>query len=81
MEDLLIQAGQQSIIKIVAYIIFISISFYALQSLRLDQIFKKGMTFQIQLVYVLLSIVIGQAVANFFIDFTTLSQNLQHLLP
>lgn len=73
--------GQQSILGILAYIFFIGISFYALQSLRIDMIFKKGMTFQIQLTYILLSIVIGSSVARFFIEFNTYAQNLKYLLP
>ena len=79
--NLFSQIGQQSLTAIIAYIFFIGISFYAIQSLRLDQIFKKGMTFQIQLTYILLSITIGATVANFFIQFLTYSKNLQYLLP
>ncbi len=75
------QVGQQALSGILAYIFFIGIAFYALQSLRLDQLFKKGMTFQIQLTYILFSIVIGSSVANFFINFTTLSKQLQYLIP
>ena len=78
--DLYQQMGQQSLTAIVAYILFIGISFYALQCLRLEQIFKKGMTFQIQLTYILLSVAIGSAVAKFFVDFLALSQKLQYLI-
>jgi uncharacterized integral membrane protein (TIGR02327 family) len=73
------QLGQQSLMSILMYFFFIAISFYAIQSVRLDQIFKKGMSFQIQLMYILLSIVIGSAVANFFIDFLNYSKSLQYL--
>ena len=75
------QLGQQSLTAILAYILFIGITFYAIQCLRLEQIFKKGMTFQIQLTYILISVAIGSAVAKFFIDFWALSQNLQYLIP
>ena len=75
------QIGQQSLMSILMYLFFIAITFYTLQSLRLDQIFKKGMTFQIQLTYILLSIFIGSTVANFFIQFFSLSQNLKYLIP
>lgn len=70
--------GQQAVYSLVAQIFFIGISFYALQCLRLDHIFKKGKTFQIQLFYILLSIAIGSLVANFVIDFTGNSQQLQY---
>ena len=79
--ELFQQVGQQSLMNILMYLFFIAISFFALQSLRLDQIFKKGMTFQIQLTYILLSIVIGSTVANFFIQFLSLSQSLKYLVP
>lgn len=79
--DLFQQIGQQSLMNILMYLFFIAIAFYALQALRLDQIFKKGMTFQIQLTYILLSIVIGSTVANFFIQFFSLSQSLKYLIP
>ncbi len=75
------QLGQQSLTAILAYILFIGITFYAIQCLRLEQIFKKGMTFQIQLTYILISVAIGSAVAKFFIDFWALSQKLQYLIP
>ena len=79
--DLYHQMGQQSLTAILAYLLFIGVTFYSLQCLRLEQIFKKGMTFQIQLTYILLSVAIGSAVAEFFIDFLALSQNLQYLIP
>lgn len=77
--DLFVQAGQQAITNVAAYIIFIGISFYALQGLRIEQLFKKGRTFQIQLFYVLMSIVIGSAVADFFINFLTWSQTIPYI--
>lgn len=52
-----------------AYIIFIGIALYTLQGLRIEQLFKKGKTFQIQLFYILTSIVIGSVVADFFLNF------------
>ncbi|AWE06310.1 hypothetical protein DCE79_02420 [Lysinibacillus sp. 2017] len=77
--DLFVQAGQQAITNVLAYIIFIGISFYALQGLRIEQLFKKGRTFQIQLFFVLISIVIGSAVADFFINFLTWSQTIPYI--
>lgn len=73
------QLGQQAIIGIASHIFFIGITFYALQTLRLDQIFKKGKIFQIQLFYILLSIAIGSSVSNFFLSFSTWSRQLPYL--
>ena len=77
--DLYVEAGQQAIINILAYIIFIGIALYALQGLRIEQLFKKGKTFQIQLFYILVSITIGSAVANFFLDFLHWSKTIPYI--
>ena len=73
------QIGQQAMFGIFAYLFFIGITFYALQAFRMEQLFKKGRTFQIQLIYILFSITIGSTVANFFINFTQWSQQLPFL--
>ncbi|MBB5149805.1 MULTISPECIES: DUF1146 family protein [Ureibacillus] len=68
--------GIQAAIGLFSHILFICIAFYALQSIRLDVVFKKGKTFQIQLMYILLSIVLGYSVSKFVLDFTGLSKQL-----
>ena len=77
--DLLAQAGQQALMSILAYIIFIGMALYALQGLRIEQLFKKGKTFQIQLFYILMSIVIGSIAADFFINFLNWSQTIPYI--
>ena len=71
--------GSQAMIGILSHIFFIAISFFALQAFRFDQLFKKGHVFQIQLVYILLSIVIGSTVSNFILDISTWSRQLQYM--
>lgn len=71
--------GFQAMVGLVSHIFFIGITFYALQAFRLEQIFKKGKTFQIQLIYILLSIAIGSSVSNFLIDFTSWSRQLPYI--
>lgn len=71
--------GVQAGIAIVSHLVFIAISFYALQAVRLDMIFHKGKTFQIQLMYIILSIVLGSALSNFFLDFTGFSKQLPYI--
>ena len=77
--DLYVEAGQQAIVNVLAYTIFIGIALYALQGLRIEQLFKKGKTFQIQLFYILVSITIGSAVANFFLDFLHWSKTIPYI--
>ncbi|WP_332650660.1 DUF1146 family protein [Lysinibacillus sp. 54212] len=77
--DIYAQFGQQAVFGIASHLFFIAVSFYALQAFRLEQLFKKGRTFQIQLIYILLSIAIGSTVSNFLISFSQWSQQLQYL--
>lgn len=71
--------GEQAIIAILANIFFIGISFYALQALMPAKIIKKNHVFQAQLLYILTSIMIGSTVANFFLNLTAWSNQLQYL--
>ncbi|WP_102693084.1 DUF1146 family protein [Rummeliibacillus pycnus] len=71
--------GQNALIGIVSHIFFIGITFYALQALMYEKVFKKNHVFQIQLLFILLSIAIGSTVSNFFITFTTWSRQLPFL--
>lgn len=70
--------GVDSIVTILSHIMFIYLTFWALQSLRLDQLFKKGNQFEKQrkTVYLLLSISIGFAASNFFMEIIFLTRNL-----
>lgn len=77
--DLYTQTGQLALFNLAAYIFFIGITFYAIQAFRFEQLFKKGKTFQIQLIYILFSIAIGSLVANFFISFSGWSQQLPYI--
>ena len=77
--NLFVEAGQQAIVNVLAYIIFIGMALYALQGLRIEQLFKKGKTFQIQLFYIFLSIAIGSAVADFFLNFLDWSQTIPYI--
>lgn len=71
--------GQQAIIAILANIFFIGISFYALQAIMIDKVIKKNKVFQAQLLFILISIVIGSTVANFFLNLTNWSNQLPFL--
>lgn len=71
--------GFQAIIGLISHIFFIAITFFALQAFRAEQLFKKGKVFQIQLIYILLSIAIGSSVSNFLIDFSNWSRQLPYI--
>lgn len=71
--------GIQATIGIVVHLFFIAVAFYGLQSVRLDVVFKKGKVFQVQVMMILLSLVIGTIAGNFFLQLMNWSSQLQFL--
>ncbi|MEK3973893.1 DUF1146 family protein [Psychrobacillus sp. FSL K6-1267] len=71
--------SEQAVIAILANIFFIGISFYTLQALMVDKFIKKNHVFQAQLFFILVSIMLGSTVANFFLNLTSWSNQLQYL--
>lgn len=71
--------GLQSLVTIISHMIFILMTFWALQGLRTDSWIKKYHIQQAKVLYILLSIAIGYTVSSFFIEFILSSQNLVQL--
>lgn len=71
--------GQEALLGILSHLFFIAITFYALQAFMVEKLFKKNRVFQIQLIYILLSITIGSAVSNFFLQISSWSGKLSYL--
>ncbi len=71
--------GQEALLGILSHLFFIGITFYALQAFMAEKLFKKNRVFQIQLIYILLSIAIGSAVSNFFLQISNWSGKLPYL--
>ncbi|MEH7303710.1 DUF1146 family protein [Neobacillus drentensis] len=72
--------GQNAVLSILSHLVFITISWWALQAIRLDQLLKPNRVFQARLLYILLAIIIGSSVSNFFLDYLQWSQQLPLLL-
>lgn len=72
--------GQQALISIMSHLVFIALAWWALQALRLDQLLKPNRVVQARVLYILLSIVIGSAASNFFLDYLLWSQQLPLIL-
>ncbi|MBS4190109.1 DUF1146 family protein [Bacillus sp. FJAT-49705] len=72
--------GQQALLSIISHLVFIAISWWALQALRFDQILRPNHVIQARVLYILLSIVIGSAVSNFFLDYLLWSRQLPLIL-
>ena len=73
------QIGQQAILGILSHAFFIAITFFALRALMIEKIVKKQHVFQVQLLYILLSIAIGSSVSNFFLNMSNWSRQLPYL--
>ncbi|WP_052474674.1 DUF1146 family protein [Jeotgalibacillus soli] len=58
------------------HLVFIALSFWALQALRIDKALKPNRVMQARVLLILLSIAIGSSVANFFLSYSTWSQQL-----
>ncbi|AJO60045.1 DUF1146 family protein [Bacillus subtilis] len=71
--------GQQAAIGIVVHLFFIAVTWWALQAVNIDPLIKKGKVVQARLLMILLTIAIGTAVANFFLDYLNYSQQLPYL--
>lgn len=71
--------GQIALFSIVSHLLFIALSWWALQAIRLDKLLKANHVFQGRLLYILLAIFIGSSVSNFFLDYLQWSRQLPML--
>lgn len=68
--------GQQALISIISHLIFIVITWWALQGLNIEKFIKPNQVLQARLLLILLTIAIGSIVSNFFLDYLLWSQQL-----
>ncbi|BDG49093.1 MULTISPECIES: DUF1146 family protein [Parageobacillus] len=71
--------GQQALVSIIVHLVFIAITWWTLQGVRLEAILRPNRVFQGRLLYILLTIMIGSTVANFFLDYLSWSKQLPFL--
>jgi len=71
--------AQEGLIGILSHLIFIVITWQALQSLNFDELFRKNKIFEARIFIVFITIVIGTTVSNFVLDFLQWSQQLIYL--
>lgn len=72
--------GQQALLSLISHLVFIAISWWALQAVRLDKLIKPNHVVQARLLYILLAIIIGSSVSNFFLDYYQWSKQLPLIL-
>ncbi|WP_163539131.1 DUF1146 family protein [Gracilibacillus sp. YIM 98692] len=71
--------AQEAIISMMSHVIFIIITWQVLQSLNFDELFRKNKIFEARILIIFITIAIGTAVSNFFLDFLQWSQQLIYL--
>lgn len=72
----MVDIGVQSLISILSHLLFISITWWALQAIHYEKWMKPNRVIQMRLLLILVTIAIGSAVSNFFLDYLFLSQRL-----
>lgn len=71
--------GQFAIVHLILHVLCICIAYWALNSLKLDQFFKKGYATQVQVCLMFLAVLLGTAVSNFLINLLQFSTQVKFL--
>ncbi|GAB6431384.1 MULTISPECIES: DUF1146 family protein [Bacillus] len=72
--------GQQALIAIVSHLLFITITWWALQGIHIERLMKPGKVMQTRVLLVLITIALGTSVSNFFLDYLGYSKSLTYLV-
>lgn len=72
--------GQQALVSIVIHLMFIALAWWGLQALNFEKLLRKNHVVQARVLYILLAIVLGSTVSNFFLDYLLWSQQLPLIL-
>ena len=79
-KTILIGFGQQALLSIISHLAFIALAWYALQALNFEKFLRANRVFQARLLYLLLAIVLGSIVSNFFLDYLSWTRELPQLV-
>ena len=71
--------GQQALLGMIVHLCFIAITWWALQALNFDKLLRSNKILQARILYVLLTIAIGSAVSNFFLDYIGFANRLPYM--
>ncbi|EST12386.1 DUF1146 family protein [Sporolactobacillus laevolacticus] len=72
-------SGLQAMISILFHLFFLALTWWALQSLKLDAAIRNPKSLQARILYVLLAIAISYPVAKFFLDYVIWSLMLPQI--
>ncbi|MFS1517045.1 DUF1146 family protein [Bacillus sp. SCS-151] len=71
--------GIDAFVSILSHLIFITITWWALQSLNFEKLFKKNRVFQARTLFILITIALGSTISNFFLDYLFWSKQITTL--
>lgn len=71
--------GQLSIIGLILHVVCVCLAFWALQGVRLEQIFKKNHIAQAQTFIIILAVLLGTSLSRFILDILQYSLQLKLL--
>ncbi|KEZ48857.1 MULTISPECIES: DUF1146 family protein [Metabacillus] len=71
--------NQQALLGLMSHLVFIPVTWWALQALHIEKAMKKGKVMQARALLILLTIAISGAVSNFFLDYLIWSRQLPFL--
>lgn len=71
--------GIEAVIGMFSHVLFIILTWRAMQGLRLEAIIRKGSVVEARIIYLLIAIAVGTSVSRFFLDFLKWSQQLNYL--
>jgi len=68
--------GYQALISLFSHLVFIIITWWALQSINYEKFIRQNHVIQARILLIFVTIVIGSTVSNFFLDYLLWSQQL-----
>ena len=71
--------GQQALLSMIVHLCFIAVTWWALQALNFDKLLRSNKVLQARVLYILLTIAIGSAVSNFFLDYLGFANKLPYM--
>lgn len=76
---MLADLGMTGIFNIVSHLVFIGLTWWALQAINYEKLLRPNRVAQARLLFLFLAITIGTAVSNFFLDYLTWSSAISYL--
>ncbi|TYR80162.1 DUF1146 domain-containing protein [Priestia megaterium] len=71
--------GPQALLTMISHLVFIVITWYALQGFQIEKLMKANHVIQAKIMLILLTIAIASTVSNFFLDYLFWSQRIPSL--